>query len=140
MYDIDVTAIKTLAIQRIRDHIDNQAPLIKQQIFAWIHSLYPSPRMEDYFNAQGAFPLFEVPWWLEKTLRPSIDSDFQLDLVYASMNMYYYIRLIDNVMDGDVPTDLNLLPALGVFHAEFQRPYERYFEYDHPFWEYFTAI
>jgi hypothetical protein len=43
-------------------------------------------------------------------------------------------------MDGDAPTDRTLLPALGFFHTEFQRPYHRYFGHEHPFWDYFTEV
>jgi hypothetical protein len=31
-----------------------------------------------------------------------------------------------------------VLPALALFHTEFQSPYQRYFPHDHPFWETFT--
>lgn len=43
-------------------------------------------------------------------------------------------------MDGNATVELNLLPALGLFHTQFQTPYQRYFEHDHPFWELFTSV
>jgi hypothetical protein len=83
--------------------------------------------------------LLLAPWWLEEALRQKPDTSFQLDLIHSSMNMYYHIRLIDNLMDRDVPTDSALLPALGFFHTEFERPYHRYFDHEHAFWAYFTS-
>src|SRR6185369_11102253 len=83
------------------------------------------------------FPLLRLPWWLEKTLRPQPVLTFQADLVYSSMNGYYYIRLLDNVMDGHATVEHRLLPAAGFFHSQFQISYQPYFGSAHPFWNFF---
>ncbi|MBI3797078.1 MAG: hypothetical protein HY268_08935 [Deltaproteobacteria bacterium] len=140
MNDEVLRKIVTEALQRIRAEGERHTPHLAQQILAWIQSLCPDRPVENYWTDPEAFPLLLTPWWLEHTLGQDPDSLFQLDLVYSSINMYYYIRLIDNLMDGDVPTDLHLLPVLGFFHTEFQRPYHRYFNHDHPFWPYFTTL
>jgi hypothetical protein len=132
--------IVTLALQRFRARAEQHTPFMAQQILAWINSLYPGHQPEDYWTDPEAFPLLATPWWLEHTLNPSLDSSLQPDLIYSSINMYCHIRLIDNLMDGDVPTSLNLLPALGFFHAEFLRLYHFHFDYKHPFWDFFCAI
>jgi hypothetical protein len=54
------------------------------------------------------------------------------------VNGYYYIRLLDNLMDGHATVELKLLPAAGFFHTQFQMAYQRYFEHSHPFWDFFA--
>src|SRR5262249_3579153 len=78
--------------------------------------------------------------WLEEKLSHEANPPLQPELIYSSINIYCYIRLIDNVMEGDVGTDLNLLPVLGVFHAEFERGYRVLFSPGHSFWELFTSL
>ncbi|MBV8773781.1 MAG: hypothetical protein JO166_15860 [Deltaproteobacteria bacterium] len=96
--------------------------------------------MEDYWTDPEAFPELLAPWWLEEKLSHKRLPPLQPDLVYSSMMGYYYIRLIDNVMDGDVATDLNLLPILGFFHTQFESVYRRLFSHEQPFWESMTTL
>jgi len=132
--------ITAAALERIRASVERGTPFIAQRLLEWMNSLYPDHSLQEYCTHPESFPLLLAPWWLEETLRKKPDPSFQLDLIYSSLNMYYHIRLIDNLMDRDVPTDLALLPALGFLHTEFQRPYDRYFDYKHAFWELFTSI
>ncbi|MEO7203668.1 MAG: hypothetical protein ABIZ52_01510 [Candidatus Limnocylindrales bacterium] len=90
-----------------------------------------------YFTHPRAFPLLLLPWWLEGSIRASPSREFQRDLVYSSVNGYYAVRLIDDLMDGDKPPPREVIPALQFFHTEFERTYTRYFPFDHPFWEAF---
>jgi len=128
------------ALERIRANVERGTPYLAQRLLEWMNSLYPDHSLHEYCTHPESFPLLLAPWWLEEALRQKPDTSFQLDLIHSSMNMYYHIRLIDNLMDRDVPTDLALLPALGFFHTEFQRPYHRYFAHEHAFWDYFTSI
>src|SRR5215475_10268915 len=109
MNDEALIRIVAEALQKIQAGVERQTPHLARQILAWIQSLCPDRPVESYWTDPEAFPLLFTPWWLEQTLCSTPDSLFQLDLVYSSINMYYYIRLIDNLMDGDVPTDLHLL-------------------------------
>jgi hypothetical protein len=47
--------------------------------------------------------------------------------------------MIDNLMDGHTTIEPRILPALNFFYTEFQRPYQRHFAPEHPFWDHFTA-
>jgi hypothetical protein len=95
-------------------------------------SSYP----EDYFLKLRSAPIVFLPWCLELSLTPTPDEDFQIDLIYATINKYYFIRLIDDVMDGH-STDPVVLPMLSIWDAQFHGAYSRHFAPDHPFWEYF---
>jgi hypothetical protein len=140
MDDESLEKIVAAALARLRISVECGTPFMGQCILEWLGSLYPNHSLQEYCTHPDAFPLLLTPWWLEKTLRETLDTSFQLDLVYSSMNMYYHLRLIDNLMDGDVPTNRNLLPALGFFHTEFQTPYHRHFGHEHPFWDYFAKV
>jgi hypothetical protein len=43
-------------------------------------------------------------------------------------------------MDDHAIVELKLLPALGFFHTQFHRVYQRYFDSGHPFWDFFTRV
>ena len=60
--------------------------------------------------------------------------ELQKSIAYSTANGYYYIRLIDNIMDGDNQEDNNLLTTLNFFHTEFQSSYFQYFPANHRFW------
>ena len=115
------------ALERIRANVERGTPYMAHRLLKWMNSLYPHHSLQEYCTHPESFPLLLAPWWLEEALRQKPDISFQLDLIHSSLNMYYHIRLIDNLMDRDVPTDLALLPALGFFHTELQSPYHRYF-------------
>lgn len=55
------------------------------------------------------------------------------------MTGYYFVRMIDDLMDRDRPPPAAALPALIVLHTEFQRAYHRYFPHAHPFWDDLSA-
>ena len=93
----------------------------------------------NYFKHTLSFPMLLLPWWAEKTIRPRPDTAFQADIVHSTINGYYFIRLIDNLMDGHATVEMDLLPALGYFHTQFQAAYQWHFEHDHPFWEFFKT-
>jgi hypothetical protein len=93
---------------------------------------------ESYFMHPLAFPALLLPWWLEKTLSTPTDA-LQADLAYSTINGYYYIRLIDNLMDGHATIERQLLPAINFFHTQFQMSYQHYFPHNHPFWQLFNA-
>ena len=140
MYDSQLRDIITTAVSRIDAEMAQEAPFMAQHASDWMRALSGSLQPAGYFLHPLAFPMLLLPWWAEKTCHPTPDLAFQSDLAYSTVNGYYYIRLIDNVMDGDVAVDLTLLPALNFFHTQFQAPYQRYFSAAHPFWNDFRRI
>jgi hypothetical protein len=94
---------------------------------------------EGYFCHPLAFPLLLLPWWMDSALGGGPDLVLQEDLLVSSMSGYYLIRLIDDVMDGSSAARPALLPAVGLYHLEFQAPYQVRFAADDPFWPAFAA-
>lgn len=139
MYDQRLSLIVDAALLRLVSRMELYAPQMARQVSRWMSDLCQgSP--EDYFKHPLGFPMLLFPWWLEKTLQQNPDTAFQADSVYSTINGYYHIRLIDNLMDRHATVELTLLPALGFFHSQFQTPYQRYFDHRHPFWGFFERV
>ncbi len=132
--------IVTDAISRLQSEMTQAAPFMAQHISRWMQQLSGTTQPEDYFMHPLAFPSLLLPWWVEHTLTDTPNIPLQSDLAYSTINGYYYIRLIDNLMDGHATVELKLLPALGFFHTQFQTAYQRHFAQDHPFWDSFSAV
>lgn len=128
------------AIERMLDAMRHEAPHIARQTEQWVKGLAGTERPGDYFRHPLAFPMLLLPWWMEQTLHPNPDLRFQADLIYSSINGYYYIRMIDNVMDGHSTVEQQLLPVVGLFHTHFHAVYHAYFAHGHPFWLLFRSI
>ncbi|MEX1021332.1 MAG: hypothetical protein WDZ49_16850 [Litorilinea sp.] len=120
--------------------MQQDGPFMAQQAASWFTQLAGTARPADYFLHPLAFPMLLLPWCMEQTLRDAPDADFQANLIYSSINGYYFIRMIDNVMDGHGETERQQLPMLGVFHSQFHAVYQQYFESQHPFWGHFHQI
>jgi hypothetical protein len=136
MNDSHLDDLLAAALARLEREMALAAPIMAERMSGWMRQLARSPRPEDYFNNSIGFPLLRLPWWLEATFHAP-DPTFQADLVYSTVNGYYYIRLLDNVMDGHTTVERQLLPAAGFYHTQFQSAYQRYFEPRHPFWAFF---
>jgi hypothetical protein len=129
----------TQAVAQVYTYLQTISPPLAEQVWTWMKSLSGTDQPADYFKHPAAVPFLLLSWYAEETLHPAIDDRFQLDLAYSSVNAYYYVRLVDNLMDGDTNIDIKLLPLAGVFHNQFQKPYQRYFDTDHPFWNFFDV-
>ena len=92
----------------------------------------------DYFTHPEAFPMLLLPWWMEESINGSADRAFQAEIAYSSVCGYYFVRLLDDIMDGESPPPAPVLPAMIVLHTEFQQTYGRLFPADHSFWASFT--
>jgi hypothetical protein len=134
MYHPSLSHALTTAMSRLRIDLEQMAPAMAGPVLTWIEALAGTARPEAYFKHPVAFPSLLLPWWLDETIRPEPDLAFHTNLVYSTINGYYFIRLIDNLMDRQATVELDLLPATGFFHTQFQLVYQHYFEYDHPFW------
>lgn len=127
------------ACARIQPTLSRRAPFLGKEVCRWMSQLSPTGKPSDYFLQARAFPLLRLPWWAARSCAVAPDPDFLVDVLYSTMNGYYYIRLIDNLMDGHATCELKLLPATAFFHTEFQAIYQRYFGAGHPFWELFRS-
>ncbi len=140
MYDPALSTLISSAMTRLQSELAETAPFMAKQVVHWTQQLSGHNEPEDYFKHPLAFPALLLPWWLEQTLVDAPDAVLQADLIYSTINGYYHIRLIDNLMDNHPTTELKLLPALGFFHTQFQLVYQHYFETGHPFWNLFQTV
>ncbi len=139
VYDPALMALLRRAFRRLRSRFEEGAPTLAAHTAAWMASLVPEGPVEAYFTHPQAFPMVLLPWWLEGRIRPRPAGAFHGDVVYSTINGYYFVRLIDNLMDREVPPPPDVLPALIVLHTEFQHTYLRYFGREHPFWDSFIS-
>jgi hypothetical protein len=129
----------TEALARLQTGLAQAAPSLAARVAEWMRALAQSPQPVEYFRSPLGFPMLLLPWWLGKTLPERRATSLQADLVYSTVNGYYFIRLLDNVMDGHpaagAADERGLLPAAAFFHTQFQMAYQRHFPADHAFWE-----
>lgn len=140
MYDREFSALIESAFTRLRVEAQRSGGYLGEHIITWVESVYPTDKPEDAFMEEGAYPLLLLPWYAERTFHPEPDLEFQSELVYSTINGYYYIRLLDNIMDGHGAEKPSLLLILSFFHTQFQSPYMRYFGYENPFWDLFREF
>ena len=128
------------AIDRLEKGLTAQAPGMADRAARWMRELAGSESPADYFLQPDRFPVLQLPWWLETSAAGAPDVRFQSRLAHSTVSGYYFIRLMDNVMDAQGAGDPSLLPLLGFFHTHFQSPYQELFPSEHPFWEAFRSI
>jgi hypothetical protein len=139
LYDPELLRLTDAALDRLRRGLADAAPTLSARAADWMLSLTSGRPAARYFTDPDAFPLLLLPWWLEEQMRGSVDRDFQGDLVYSSISGYYFVRLVDDLMDGRRPEPPQVIPAMLVLHAEFQYAFQSYFPADHAFWSDFFA-
>lgn len=120
------------ACSRLRSALERQAPWLASHVVQWIDL--------DRLRHPGFLPLFALPVWVERSLRGAADPELQASLSYSTLNGYCYARLMDDVMDDDLPEARLLLPAAALFHTEFQLVYQHFFPADHRFWLLFRDV
>jgi len=140
MYDPALSTLISSSVDRLQLELVRTVPLLAEPVKDWIWQLAGAHEPEHYFKHPLAFPALLLPWWLEKSMTYTPDAALQADLIYSTINGYYYIRLIDNLMDRHATVELKLLPVQGFFHTQFQFAYQRYFEAGHPFWNLFQTV
>lgn len=138
LYDDQLAGLVHAGARRIEDTLTSQTPGLAEQVLPWMKSLTRTGALEDYFTQFRRFPMLLIPWWAAGPER-SGDLGFHGDVVYSTMNGYYYIRLIDDLVDRRGEPGLDLLPVAAVFHTEFQSPYFEYFPHDSVFWNVFRT-
>src|SRR5690242_8264139 len=112
--------------QRLEAELRARAPRLAEHVTAWLRHLFIDDPARAWIRSR-AFPVLQLPRWLAASLAADSDTRFHADLDYSSINGYYLIRLIDNVMDGDGTVETRLLPAAAFFHSRFQGVYLDYF-------------
>jgi hypothetical protein len=125
------------SIERLAKTLSVETPELAVATAAWMRSLSAS-EPADYFTHPEAFPMLLLPWWMEESITGAPDPAFQAEIAYSSVSGYYFVRLLDDLMDGEHPPPAPVLPAMIVLHTEFQQTYARLFAADHQFWQSFT--
>lgn len=133
-YDPDLENIVIRAAARLENYVEKHSPFLGEIFSNWIRKLSENIRSETYFTHPQGFPLIVFPWLLKKTYTKTTDTDFHETLVYSSMSGYYFIRIVDNIMDEMESKYTKFLPLAGLLHNQFQHPYGKYFAHGHPFW------
>lgn len=133
-YPAELRSFVRGAIRRSQHGLGAEAPTLAGLALQWQRRLAGGSEPEAYFLHPEAFPMVLLPWWLESTIRGRPERGFQRDVVYSSISGYYFVRMIDDLMDGERPPTPAVLPILAFFHAEFEQTYYRYFPHGHPFW------
>jgi hypothetical protein len=94
---------------------------------------------EHLFLSPFSTPVFMFPLWVEQSLSETHDVDFQYELAYASIALYFYVRILDDAMDGHFASG-SLLPLLTSLYAHFNRALQNLFPHGDPFWAYFYRL
>lgn len=126
--------------QKILEELEQTAPQLRPMIHDWMCALAGGHAPEAYFKHPLAFPTLLLPWWVEQSLTDEPNLALHADIAYSSINGYYFIRMIDNEMDGEATVEKKLLPALAFFHTEFQTAYQKHFPAEHPFWDLYRQV
>lgn len=134
-YPPELRLLVRQAVHRSQRRLRGKAPTLAGHALVWMRRLAGGAEPDAYFVHPEAFPMLLLPWWLESTIRAVPAAGFQRDVVYSSVSGYYFVRMIDDLMDGERPPGPEVLPALTFLHGEFRQTYYRYFPYGHPFWE-----
>jgi hypothetical protein len=137
-FDPELEPLVRRAIGRLCDSLSRDAPWLGAEAISWMKNLSRSGRAEDYFLENRALLLL-LPDELVKRICAVSDDGFRSDLVYSTINGYYFVRLIDNVMDAPNAAESRLLPLLGFFHSQFQTAYSPHFPPESGFWGFFQA-
>jgi hypothetical protein len=124
------------SIERLARTLSAETPELSHSTADWMRSL-STAEPADYFTHPEAFPMLLLPWWMEESIAPAADPAFQAEIAYSSVCGYYFVRMLDDLMDGDSPPPTPVLPAMIVLHTEFQQAYGRLFAADDQFWQSF---
>jgi hypothetical protein len=139
LYPAELRNLVRRAVARMERRLREGAPTLSVHAMTWVRSLSGGGPPETYFTHQRAFPMLLLPWWLESGIRGAPDRLFHGDLVYSTVTGYYFVRMIDDLMDRETPPEPPVLPAMIFFHTDFQLTYQRWFAHADPFWSALAA-
>ena len=133
-YPPPLRATTATAVARLDDRLRRMAPVLAEHANRWMRSLAGEGPPERYFLHPRAFPAVLLPWLADAAIRGRPSRAFQRDVVYSTVAGYYFVRLTDDLMDGEtVPPPV--IPLLVVLYGEFEQAYHRHFPAGHPFWD-----
>lgn len=139
-YDPALKALVVAALERLKTELTQACPHMAPEVLEWVRGRSDTPEPADYYTHPSAFPTLLFPWWIGRALDTNPHAEFQGDVIYSTVNGYYFVRILDNLMDGNATVETDILPASIFFHTQFLRSYHRYFEHGHPFWKYGLGI
>jgi len=139
IYSPSLRRIIEESCERLDHRLDLLHPYLASRAQRWLQALTGGRRLSDSVQAPDSFPMVLLVSWLEESLEGAADREFQLGMAYSCITAYLFIRIHDNVMDGDVLADPGLLPLAGVLHQEFQSTLAAVFPPDSEFWNVFRA-
>jgi len=128
-----------VAAQRAVADLSSSPSILAKHTLRWMGTRFDVLRAAEYFTQLQSLPLLAMPWWLEESIRGTVDPGFQADLMYSTINFYYFTRILDDAMDGHA-IEPAVLPAMHFFHSRFVRPYFRYFGLESQFWGHFDRL
>lgn len=133
-YPPGLRELTQVAVSRLGARLRRNAPVLGEHADGWMRSLAGDAPAERYFLHPRAFPAVLLPWLLEGAIHRTPSRSFQRDVVYSTVTGYYFVRMVDDLMDGEVVPP-QIVPLLIVLHSEFEQTYHRYFPAGHPFWD-----
>ena len=136
----ETRAFLETALSRTLEDMRREFPAAMPLVLPWLDRLSRGKGPIGRFLEPLMFPLFEPPFWVEEGSGHDRDEKFLEDLAVSTLNGYYFLRLVDEVMDGHSTTEKTFLSVSAFFHTKFQFVYQGYFPSDHPFWAQFTSI
>lgn len=142
MNDTILTSHIDTAVGDICLHLASSSPFLANEVQRWIRQISPGGNPAAHFLNVRMFPILQLPEFLLESISTAPDLEFQRSLTVSSVNGYYYVRLIDDVVDQDQDTKLELaiLPVSGFFCSQFQLGYQKYFSPSSAFWPVFRQL
>lgn len=119
----------------LEEAIGRELPGLAPRARSWLRALSTTGRPADYFLHPRRFPVVRLPWWAVED-RP-LDPALLGDVVRSTLAGYWFVRLIDDLVDHEPRTPVGLLPLTAFLHTEFEGGYRRHFAADSPFWPVF---
>jgi uncharacterized protein YheU (UPF0270 family) len=129
-------------VDRIGADLGASSPSLANQVVRWIRRISPGGEPSAHFLDARMFPILELPDFVLESLAVAPDEAFHRSLIFSTVHGYFYIRLIDDIVDGDRDLELErkILPVAGYFLSEFQLGYQKYFSAEHEFWRAFRRL
>jgi len=129
-------------VDRIGADLGASSPLLANEVLRWIRQISPGGEPAAHFLNVRMFPIIELPDFILESLAVAPNAGFHRSMISSTVHGYYYIRLIDDLVDGDRDLDLErkILPVAGYFLSEFQFGYQKYFPAEHEFWQMFRRL
>jgi hypothetical protein len=135
--DLNLPQLVQCSLDRLRDDLKH-CPVASEVFWRRAKELGANAPQNLFLNPLST-PVLLFPLWIEQSLSDRPDVEFQYELAYASINLLYYVRLLDDAMDGHV-NSAHLLPLLTSLHARFQGELQKLFAPDDRFWKYFFKL